>query len=86
MLSGVGPAAHLTKHGIPVVHDLPGVGSHLVDHPVVDLYFKDIFDNSYKYFKPVSFSDRMKLLSAVVRYFIRGSGGPLATNVSGEGF
>jgi choline dehydrogenase len=32
MLSGVGPAEELQRHGIPVVHDLPGVGSHLQDH------------------------------------------------------
>ena len=32
MLSGIGPRAHLQEHGIPVVHDLPGVGQHLHDH------------------------------------------------------
>ncbi len=32
MASGVGPAAHLREHGIPVVHDLPGVGENLQDH------------------------------------------------------
>ena len=32
MLSGIGPAAHLQAHGIPVVHDLPGVGENLQDH------------------------------------------------------
>ena len=32
MLSGVGPAAELAKHGIGVVHDLPGVGRNLHDH------------------------------------------------------
>ncbi len=32
MLSGIGPAAELQKHGIPVVHDLPGVGANLQDH------------------------------------------------------
>ena len=32
MLSGVGPADHLTEHSIPVVADLPGVGSNLQDH------------------------------------------------------
>lgn len=32
MLSGVGPAAHLREHGIPVVRDLPAVGRHLKDH------------------------------------------------------
>ena len=33
MLSGVGPAEHLREHGIDVVHDLPGVGQNLHDHP-----------------------------------------------------
>src|ERR1700730_15543766 len=31
MLSGVGPAAHLREHGIPVRVDLPGVGRNLQD-------------------------------------------------------
>ena len=35
MLSGIGPAAHLQALGIPVVHDLPGVGKNLHDHPDV---------------------------------------------------
>jgi len=37
MLSGIGPAAHLGEHGIPVVADLPGVGENLRDHPQVQL-------------------------------------------------
>jgi len=32
LLSGVGPAAHLAEHGIPVTADLPGVGRNLQDH------------------------------------------------------
>lgn len=32
MLSGIGPAAHLAKHGIDVVADRPGVGQNLQDH------------------------------------------------------
>ncbi|AZQ73112.1 MULTISPECIES: GMC family oxidoreductase [Streptomyces] len=31
--SGIGPKADLEKLGIPVVHDLPGVGENLLDHP-----------------------------------------------------
>jgi choline dehydrogenase len=34
-ISGIGPAAHLQSLGIPVVHDLPGVGANLIDHYVV---------------------------------------------------
>ncbi|MEZ4568932.1 MAG: GMC oxidoreductase [Thermomicrobiales bacterium] len=33
--SGVGPAADLEDLGIDVLHDLPAVGRHLTDHPVV---------------------------------------------------
>jgi choline dehydrogenase len=32
LLSGIGPRAELERHGIAVVHELPGVGEHLQDH------------------------------------------------------
>ncbi|SFE55751.1 GMC family oxidoreductase [Blastococcus tunisiensis] len=35
MLSGIGPADHLREVGVDVVHDLPGVGGGLQDHPLV---------------------------------------------------
>ena len=37
-LSGVGPAQELARHGIPLVHDLPGVGENLQDH--LEFYFQ----------------------------------------------
>jgi choline dehydrogenase len=39
MLSGIGPAAHLAAHGIPVVADRPGVGANLQDHMELYLQF-----------------------------------------------
>jgi choline dehydrogenase len=33
--SGMGPAGHLRELGVSVVVDLPGVGEHLLDHPLV---------------------------------------------------
>lgn len=40
MLSGVGALAHLRQVGIPVVHDLPGVGQNFRDHPLVPVLFR----------------------------------------------
>jgi choline dehydrogenase len=40
MLSGVGPASALGALGLPVVADLPGVGSNLQDHGVVPVIFR----------------------------------------------
>jgi choline dehydrogenase len=40
-LSGIGPAAELQRHGIPVVRDLPGVGENLQDHPDVIIRCRD---------------------------------------------
>jgi choline dehydrogenase len=33
MLSGIGPADHLSSVGVEVIHDLPGVGENLLEHP-----------------------------------------------------
>jgi choline dehydrogenase len=37
--SGIGPAGHLEALNIPVREDLPGVGQHLSDHPLLVLRF-----------------------------------------------
>ncbi len=42
MLSGVGPADHLRSMGIPVVHDAPGVGQNLRDHPIVPVTWRTV--------------------------------------------
>ncbi|MBK8322981.1 MAG: GMC family oxidoreductase N-terminal domain-containing protein [Betaproteobacteria bacterium] len=39
-LSGIGPAALLSTHGIPVVHELPGVGENLHDHLQIRMVYK----------------------------------------------
>lgn len=39
MLSGIGPAAHLAKFGIPVLSDLPAVGQNLQDHIYPSIHF-----------------------------------------------
>ena len=40
MLSGIGPGAELQRLGIEVKRDLPGVGSNLMDHLCLDMYWE----------------------------------------------
>ncbi|OJT02449.1 hypothetical protein TRAPUB_7016 [Trametes pubescens] len=80
MLSGVGPADHLREHDISVIANLPGVGSHLMDHPVVDLHFRDKSESSIAFVAGKSLAHRLKLISALLQYRLRGSG-PLTSNI-----
>ncbi|MEI7443527.1 MAG: choline dehydrogenase [Burkholderiales bacterium] len=81
MLSGIGPGAHLREHGIAVVHDLPGVGESLHDHPdvvqVVDLPgATELFG--------LSFAGLPRLLRGVGEWR-RARTGPLTTNFAEAG-
>ena len=33
--SGIGPADELSIHSIPIIHNLPGVGKNLIEHPAI---------------------------------------------------
>jgi len=55
MLSGIGPAADLATHGIPVVADRPGVGRNLQDHLEILVQMKAKRPVSlYRYWNPVA--------------------------------
>lgn len=64
--SGLGPARHLRQVGVPVIADLPGVGSHLQDHQVVDLLWTTVPD----YGIPPARSARVQV---ALRYTAAGS-------------
>ncbi|MBV8063185.1 MAG: GMC family oxidoreductase N-terminal domain-containing protein, partial [Nevskia sp.] len=51
-LSGIGSAALLAQHGLPLVHDLPGVGECLQDHLQVRTVFRCT--------RPITFNDDMR--------------------------
>lgn len=75
MLSGVGPAAELARHGIKVVHDLPGVGQNLTDHFGIDIVAEiNGHDSLDKYNKP------LWALWAGIEYALFNSG-PVTSNV-----
>ncbi len=75
MLSGVGEAAALGKHGIPSVHHLPGVGQNLQDHP--DFVFGYMSDNPN--FNGMSLKGLPRLLRAI-RQYRRERRGPMTSN------
>jgi len=52
MLSGVGPADQLQAQGIPVVHDLAGVGQNMRDHPMIYVTFRTKKDHPMDGFAP----------------------------------
>lgn len=79
MLSGVGPADELGKHGIEVIHHSPKVGQNYQDHMLapVDGYLKD----------PISFVGQDKGLNALRNglQWLLFRTGPLASNVCEAG-
>ena len=80
LLSGVGDAASLQKHGIASVHHLPGVGQNLQDHP--DFVFG--FASDAPFFAGLSFPGIMRILKGIGQYR-RERRGPMTSNVAETG-
>lgn len=80
MLSGIGPAAQLLRHNIPVVLDVPSVGANLMDHPSVNLRFRDKTGTTFHHFNPHSLNTAFLLMRDLLRYQLWGTG-PLASTV-----
>ena len=76
MLSGIGPAEHLKAHGIEVVHDSPGVGRNLQEHPTASLEWNAT--------RPVTFLNELrwdKIALNSLRWAVTGKG-PMAYQVN----
>lgn len=77
MLSGIGPADHLREVGVPVVLDLPEVGSGLQEHPLAPIAF------SLR--KPSSFSQHLRadrLALSGLYWLLTGRGFPSTVPLS----
>jgi choline dehydrogenase len=75
MLSGIGPAEELKAAGISAIHDLPGVGKNLQDHPMVSV--------GYLCTKKISL-DGAETVGTFLRWLL-WKNGPLASNVAEAG-
>jgi len=76
MLSGVGPAAELRRHGIEVVHDAPQVGQNLQDH--LDVCTLQHSTQRITY-------DRVSDVRIAFDYYLRGHSGPGSSNIAEAG-
>lgn len=74
-LSGIGPAAHLQSLGIPVVHDLPGVGRGLQDHMDVYLIYELNGPHGYDHYRKLHWKAWAGLQYALFRK------GPVCSNI-----
>lgn len=67
MLSGIGPAEHLRKHGLDVIVDQPAVGENLQDHLDVCTLYKST--------RPVSYDfNRLQQLGVLLQYWLKRHG------------
>src|SRR3954470_11833311 len=80
MLSGIGPAAHLKEHGLPVRVDRPAVGANLQDHLQVRLI--------YRCTKPITTNDALNSFTGKARIGLEWlifRSGPLAIGINQGG-
>jgi len=75
MLSGIGPAEHLSAMGVPVVVDLPGVGKNLQDHLLVSV--------NYQCQQPITLMGADTLWNRLQYMLLRQ--GPLTSNIGEAG-
>lgn len=76
MLSGIGPAAQLRRHGVGVRHDAPGVGANLQDHLDICTLWHATRRVSY---------DRASELRLAFDYYLRGRRGAATSNLAEAG-
>ena len=76
MLSGIGPAADLQRHGIAVQLDQPGIGDNLQDHLDICTLYHTVPGVSY---------DRTSELKVAFDYYLRGRRGAGTSNVAEAG-
>ncbi|VTV14573.1 Choline dehydrogenase [Variovorax sp. WDL1] len=79
-LSGIGPRALLEQRGVPLVHELPGVGENLQDHLQIRL--------GYECTKPITTNDQLNSWIGQARMgleWLMHRSGPLAVGINQGG-
>lgn len=80
LLSGIGDTDHLASHTIPVIENLPGVGGHLMDHPVVLIQIRAKEGETLNHLNKRHGDGPLKPIRDMLRWKM-GARGPLCSNV-----
>jgi len=81
LLSGVGPRAQIELHGIPLVHELPGVGENLQDHLDIHVTWKE----KTRHAITLHWTSLWRTLKGVFQYLFSGRSGELTSNLAQAG-
>jgi len=76
MLSGIGPADHLREVGVEVLHDLPGVGQNLSEHPIIGMVFRSSLKRTF-----LSHLRFDRAVMGMIQWYLTKTG-PFATNAA----
>jgi choline dehydrogenase len=82
MLSGIGPARDLEHHGVRALHDLPGVGRNLQDHPSVPIAMMDDSASAYA----LSWRSLPRMMASPFQYLLARRGMLASNAAEGGGF
>jgi len=81
MLSGVGPADHLKETGVPVQHDLPGVGQNLQEH--LEMYIQQACKQPITLY---SVTNPIKMAAVGIEWFLTHRGLCASAHLEAGGF
>lgn len=82
MLSGIGPAAELQRHGIPVIYDSPNIGQNLSDHLDFTLSYKTPDPDNFG----IGFGATLNLIKQALQWRRDGTGMIATPFAEGAGF
>ena len=84
MLSGLGPADHLKAHGIPLVQDMPGVGSNLQDH--LEIYIQEKCSQPITLYNQSSWKFPHNMIKTGLQWFYNQTGLAASSHLESGGF
>lgn len=84
MLSGIGPGSHLSSLKIPVLQDMPGVGSNLQDH--LEIYVQQKCKKPITLYNKFNWKIPHRMIFTILRWMLIGTGEGASSHFESGGF